>query len=97
MAVDLSDDDKAAIAELLRDTIAADRFPHSPRIRVNPRQAGTANARSRPVAGANAVSGAYHGPTQAASLMRIDPLAIPRAFRPSAHIPWRDLVVFRRP
>jgi hypothetical protein len=33
MPDDLSDDDKAILAELLRDTIAADRFPLSPRIR----------------------------------------------------------------
>ena len=30
---DLSPDDKAVIAGLLRDTIAADRFPLSPRIK----------------------------------------------------------------
>jgi hypothetical protein len=30
---DLSTDDKATIATLLRDTIAADRFPLSPRVR----------------------------------------------------------------
>jgi hypothetical protein len=30
---DLTDDDKVALAELLRDTIAADRFPLSPRVR----------------------------------------------------------------
>lgn len=33
IAADLNDDDKTIIAGLLRDTIAADRFPHSPRIR----------------------------------------------------------------
>jgi hypothetical protein len=33
MAADLTDDDRATLASLLRDTIAADRFPHSPRIR----------------------------------------------------------------
>ena len=33
MTPELSDDDKAILAELLRDTIAADRFPLSPRIR----------------------------------------------------------------
>jgi len=30
---DLTDDDKAMIAKLLRETIAADRFPLSPRVR----------------------------------------------------------------
>ncbi len=30
---DLTDDDKADLAALLRDTIAADRFPLSPRVR----------------------------------------------------------------
>lgn len=33
IAGDLTDDDKEAIAALLRDVIAADRFPYSPRIR----------------------------------------------------------------
>jgi len=33
MASDLTEDDKATIAALLRDTIAADRFPLSPRVR----------------------------------------------------------------
>jgi hypothetical protein len=33
MAADLNDDDRAALVSLLRDTIAADRFAHSPRIR----------------------------------------------------------------
>jgi hypothetical protein len=33
MPDDLSDDDKAILAELLRDTIAADRFPLAPRVR----------------------------------------------------------------
>ena len=33
MAADLSDDDKAIIAELLRETILASRYPLSPRIR----------------------------------------------------------------
>jgi len=33
MAADLCDNDKAILAELLRDTIAADRFPLSPRIK----------------------------------------------------------------
>ena len=32
-SVDLSDDDKAALVALVRETIAADRFPLSPRIR----------------------------------------------------------------
>jgi hypothetical protein len=31
--LDLDDDDKAALIELLKETIAADRFPLSPRIR----------------------------------------------------------------
>jgi hypothetical protein len=31
--VDLTDDDRAALADLLRETIARDRFPLSPRIR----------------------------------------------------------------
>jgi len=30
---DLTDDDKAIVVKLLRDTIAADRFPLSPRVR----------------------------------------------------------------
>jgi hypothetical protein len=33
MPADLTDADLAAIAKLLRDTIAADRFPLSPRVR----------------------------------------------------------------
>lgn len=33
MPVDLTDADKATIATLLRDTIAADKFPLSPRVR----------------------------------------------------------------
>jgi hypothetical protein len=33
MPHDLSPEDRAAIAALLRDTIAADRFPMSPRIK----------------------------------------------------------------
>lgn len=33
MHLDLTDADTAALADLLRDTIAADRFPLSPRIR----------------------------------------------------------------
>jgi hypothetical protein len=33
MTADLTDDDKAILAKLLRDTIAADRFPLSPRIK----------------------------------------------------------------
>jgi len=33
MTPELSDNDKAVLAELLRETIAADRFPLSPRIR----------------------------------------------------------------
>jgi hypothetical protein len=33
MATNLTNDDKAALVELLRETIAADRFPLSPRIR----------------------------------------------------------------
>jgi hypothetical protein len=32
MSLDLSDDDKAALVELLRDTVDRDRFPLSPRI-----------------------------------------------------------------
>ena len=30
--IEMTDDDKAALAELLRETIAADRYPLSPRI-----------------------------------------------------------------
>ena len=30
---DLTDDDKAIVAKLLRETIATDRFPLSPRVR----------------------------------------------------------------
>lgn len=33
MPADLSDDDKAILAELLRETIERDRYPLSPRIR----------------------------------------------------------------
>jgi hypothetical protein len=33
VAPDLTDDDKAVLVELLRETIAADRFPLSPRVR----------------------------------------------------------------
>ena len=33
MTPDLTDDDKAILAELLRETIERDRFPLSPRIR----------------------------------------------------------------
>ena len=33
MPADLTDADKATLAALLRDTIAADRFPPSPRVR----------------------------------------------------------------
>jgi hypothetical protein len=33
MPPDLTDDDKAALVELLREMVAADRFPMSPRIR----------------------------------------------------------------
>jgi len=33
METDLSDDDKAILIELLRETIERDRFPMSPRIR----------------------------------------------------------------
>jgi len=33
MTPDLTDDDKAVLIELLRDTIATDRFPLSPRIK----------------------------------------------------------------
>ena len=33
MTPELSDDDKAILAELLRETIAANRFPMSPRIK----------------------------------------------------------------
>ena len=33
MAGELTDQDKVILAELRRDTIAADRFPHSPRVR----------------------------------------------------------------
>jgi hypothetical protein len=33
MPLDLTDDEKAAMIELLRDTIDQDRFPLSPRIR----------------------------------------------------------------
>jgi hypothetical protein len=33
MTPDLTDDDKATLADLLRETIAADRFPLSPRVR----------------------------------------------------------------
>jgi len=33
MTPDLSDDDKAILAELLRETIERDRFPFSPRVR----------------------------------------------------------------
>jgi hypothetical protein len=33
MPLDLNDDDKAALVELLREVIAADRYPLSPRIR----------------------------------------------------------------
>jgi hypothetical protein len=33
MTPELNDDDKAILCELLRNTIAADRFPLSPRIR----------------------------------------------------------------
>ena len=33
MATDLSDADKAILAELLRETIRGDRFPLSPRVR----------------------------------------------------------------
>ena len=33
MTPDLADDDKAILAALLRETIAADRFPLSPRVR----------------------------------------------------------------
>jgi len=34
MTPDLSDDDKAILAELLRETIERDRFPFSPRVRI---------------------------------------------------------------
>jgi len=33
MTPELSDDEKAILAELLRETIARDRFPFSPRVR----------------------------------------------------------------
>jgi hypothetical protein len=33
MTPDLTDDDKATLAALLRETIAADRFPLSPRVK----------------------------------------------------------------
>jgi hypothetical protein len=33
MTPDLTDDDKAILAELLRDTIGRDRFPLAPRVR----------------------------------------------------------------
>ena len=33
MTPDLTDDDKAALIELLRETIAGDRFPLSPRVK----------------------------------------------------------------
>jgi hypothetical protein len=33
MSLDLDDSDKTALVELLRETIAADRYPLSPRIR----------------------------------------------------------------
>jgi hypothetical protein len=33
MTPDLAEDDKVILVDLLRDTIAADRFPLSPRIR----------------------------------------------------------------
>jgi hypothetical protein len=33
MTPDLTDDDKAILTELLRETIARDRFPLSPRVR----------------------------------------------------------------
>jgi hypothetical protein len=33
MTPDLTDDDKAILAALLRETIAADRFPLSPRVK----------------------------------------------------------------
>jgi hypothetical protein len=33
MTPDLTDDDKTILVELLRETIAADRFPLSPRVR----------------------------------------------------------------
>lgn len=33
MATDLSAADKAAVVELLRETIAGDRFPHLPRVK----------------------------------------------------------------
>jgi hypothetical protein len=42
---DLDDDEKAALVELLRETIERDRFPLSPRMRSlpgDPRQAGAA-------------------------------------------------------
>jgi hypothetical protein len=34
MLVEFSDDEKAAVIEVLRDTIDRDRFPQSPRIRL---------------------------------------------------------------
>jgi hypothetical protein len=41
---DLTNDDKAILAELLRETIERDRFPLSPRIRAEASQSRAADA-----------------------------------------------------
>jgi hypothetical protein len=50
---DLTDDDKATLTELLRETIERDRFPLSPRVRRfegDPREARPAHAEARAAA-----------------------------------------------
>ena len=63
MQPDLSPEDCAAIAALLRDTIAADRFPMSPRIKRmagHPQQARSAGPEAGAVPAAEAAGRAEH-------------------------------------
>ena len=60
---DLTDADKADLTALLRDTIAADRFPLSPRVRRWKAilEAGAAGTEARTAAAAEAPGRAEHG------------------------------------
>ena len=67
MPADLTDDDKAILAELLRETIERDRFPLSPRVRQlqgDPRQARPAGTATGANTGTEAAGRAQHGATR---------------------------------
>jgi hypothetical protein len=68
--LELDDDDKAILAELLRETIERDRFPLSPRVRSfqgDPGEARPANTAAGAAAAAETARRAQHGADEEAA------------------------------